>query len=113
MRELFTLMSPQEILENISAATSYLVDYCGLLHLADHIYSNKTKKVVIICPLYSIYKSCLNILFPYKFFQLPSLFCEYLQVHRGPVSDLIPPACPGSIPGSPPSWSCPENLHRE
>ncbi|KAF7653207.1 hypothetical protein LDENG_00085630 [Lucifuga dentata] len=31
----------------------------------------------------------------------------------GQVRYVIPPGYSGSAPGSPPSWTCPENLQRE
>uniref|UniRef100_A0A8C4XBM0 Ig-like domain-containing protein n=1 Tax=Erpetoichthys calabaricus TaxID=27687 RepID=A0A8C4XBM0_ERPCA len=31
----------------------------------------------------------------------------------GQSRDIVPPACPGSSPGPPPGWTCPEHLTRE
>uniref|UniRef100_A0A8C4RUW9 Uncharacterized protein n=1 Tax=Erpetoichthys calabaricus TaxID=27687 RepID=A0A8C4RUW9_ERPCA len=31
----------------------------------------------------------------------------------GQPGDIVPPACPGSSPGPPPGWTCPEHLTRE
>jgi len=43
----------------------------------------------------------------------PATFSSLFWGSRGVPKDIVPPACPGSSLGSPPSWTCLENLSRE